>query len=523
MDVLSLLNTMADLVPHHEAELRQLLHPTTHKNGGGVGTTSVPVGTSMEVEGPAGAVVPPNPQARLQTLVASLTSILVGPSSTETPHPHHQGNGSNPNSGTPGKGPPSPLPAAAGAAAAAAAAVAGESSFSSSIAVASSPGGSVAGGNQVAPPRRAPFTFGVNGAETGSSSSATSVPGPAALVPQPLSSTAISALSRAMAAATVSAVSSVLSSTDLLHMVVGYLLTNAAPEEARATLNTLALVSKRFQRLAGWDLYWRPVATGLLPVLAVAETEGGGGSKALLVQAGYRDYLLKYGHCLLHRRAWMGEALEDGYTLSFEVWDAAEGNSLRMLSASGPIRVQIDQGGGFTSLRIGGAERREVLGPTFSAASRDPGLRRFNNMEDFFSQSHLPEFNSALSVRVTVTDERTGRMALLWSTKKDSAYLTEAPLAYWEPFLREGSISCFLDHWTPLQSGSYDGESMTVTIGFHVCPEPDQEDVPEQERLYRLAGGDADRYEEHQSYISITFMTLNTNGIHQFFRSLLKD
>lgn len=39
----------------------------------------------------------------------------------------------------------------------------------------------------------------------------------------------------------------------------------------------------------------------------------------------------------------------------------------------------------------------------------------------------------------------------------------------------------------------------------------------------RGKGGDVERYEEHQSYISITFMTLNTNGIHQFFRSLLKE
>lgn len=115
-----------------------------------------------------------------------------------------------------------------------------------------------------------------------------------------------------------------------------------------------------------------------------------------------------------------------------------------MLSASGPIRVQIDQSGGFTSLRIGGGERREVRGPAFSAATRDPVHRRFTSMEDFFSRGHLPEFEAALAVRVTVTDERTGRMALLWSTKKDSAYLTEAPLAYWEPYLLEGSISCFL-------------------------------------------------------------------------------
>lgn len=38
-----------------------------------------------------------------------------------------------------------------------------------------------------------------------------------------------------------------------------------------------------------------------------------------------------------------------------------------------------------------------------------PTSRRFNNMEDYFSRGHLPDFPSALSVRVTVTDERTGR------------------------------------------------------------------------------------------------------------------
>lgn len=55
----------------------------------------------------------------------------------------------------------------------------------------------------------------------------------------------------------------------------------------------------------------------------------------------------------------------------------------------------------------------------------------------------------------------------------------------------------------------------------HPTPPNPQPQTPTQERLYRLAGGDVERYEEHQSYISVTFMTLNTNGIHAFFRSLL--
>lgn len=55
---------------------------------------------------------------------------------------------------------------------------------------------------------------------------------------------------------------------------------------------------------------------------------------------------------------------------------------MRMLSASGPIRVQVDQAGGFTSLRIGGAHRREVRGPAFSAASRDPEHRYVRDTVD---------------------------------------------------------------------------------------------------------------------------------------------
>jgi hypothetical protein len=106
------------------------------------------------------------------------------------------------------------------------------------------------------------------------------------------------------------------------------------PEEGRRTLNTLSLVSKKFKSFSSWDGYWKPIATGLLPVLAVPRLqqrkEGGReGRKEQEEQQGeYRAYLMKYGHCLLHRRAWMGEALEDGFSLSFEVWDAMVSSSL---------------------------------------------------------------------------------------------------------------------------------------------------------------------------------------------------
>lgn len=50
----------------------------------------------------------------------------------------------------------------------------------------------------------------------------------------------------------------------------------------------------------------------------------------------------------------------------------------------------------------------------------------------------------------------------------------------------------FLDHWSPLMCPAYDGKSMTVTIGFHVCPEPGQPpDTDEQvgERVNGWAEG----------------------------------
>lgn len=148
-------------------------------------------------------------------------------------------------------------------------------------------------------------------------------------------------------------------------MIFAYLVTDARPEHAREALGTLMLVSKRFKTLASWDGYWRPVAVGLLPVLAAPAAPGAGkddgkersrgvsggpvvaaaaaataggteGSASAekkkvsqqqqqqqqqrkrekyMVEEKYREYLMKYGNCLRVRRARMGEALEDGYTL----------------------------------------------------------------------------------------------------------------------------------------------------------------------------------------------------------------
>jgi hypothetical protein len=47
---------------------------------------------------------------------------------------------------------------------------------------------------------------------------------------------------------------------------------------------------------------------------------------------------------------------------------------------------------------------------------------------------HSDEFASSLCVRVTVTDERTGRMALLWEVSNVKR-VVKLPNQYWEAFL----------------------------------------------------------------------------------------
>jgi hypothetical protein len=48
-----------------------------------------------------------------------------------------------------------------------------------------------------------------------------------------------------------------------------------------------------------------------------------------------------------------------------------------------------------------------------------------------------------------------------------------------------------------------------------------QAGVPEREKLYRLAGGDVDRYEDHVSFVCMFFHTLDRDAVGRLVRSLL--
>lgn len=72
---------------------------------------------------------------------------------------------------------------------------------------------------------------------------------------------------------------------------------------------------------------------------------------------------------------------------------------------------------GITAMKLTG-RRRRVTTP-FSASSRDPG-GNFAGIEELFQEGDQPEYPVSLTVRVTARDERTGRMALLFSSNKRS-------------------------------------------------------------------------------------------------------
>jgi hypothetical protein len=59
-----------------------------------------------------------------------------------------------------------------------------------------------------------------------------------------------------------------------------------------------------------------------------------------------------------------------------------------------------------------------VVTTPFSAASRDPISRRFVDVRDFFSRSHLEDCPSSLCIRVAALDTQSGREALLYESGK---------------------------------------------------------------------------------------------------------
>jgi hypothetical protein len=199
-----------------------------------------------------------------------------------------------------------------------------------------------------------------------------------------------------------------------------------------------------------------------------------------------RGRLVQYGRQLVaERRTWSEVTWADGLELHVEVFDRMDG--LQMLSARGPLLWDVPEGRGWTEVHLPPFPAMEVRGASFSAASRDPEQRRFANIWEYFEEGHRSEYPCSLCLRVTVRDQRTGRYGVLWEESKKTARECKDPAPAWEQAMPEGA-QVVVSPWSSRVGGR--GDDLPCWTDFYICPDPDQEGVVEEDRLYHVAMGE---------------------------------
>jgi hypothetical protein len=199
-----------------------------------------------------------------------------------------------------------------------------------------------------------------------------------------------------------------------------------------------------------------------------------------------RGRLVQYGRVLVaERRMWSEHDWWVGLELHVEVFDRMDG--LQMLSARGALKCLVSEAKGSTIFSLPALPAVGVRGSSFSAASRDPEQRRFADIGAYVSQGGRPEYPCSLCVRVTVRDQRTGKGGLLWEEGKRTVRLLEDPVPYWEQRLPEGAMAVVSRKSSMVGAR---GEGLECWTTFYLCPEPDQEGVAEEDRLYHVARGE---------------------------------
>jgi hypothetical protein len=252
---------------------------------------------------------------------------------------------------------------------------------------------------------------------------------------------------------------------------------------ARRELGRVALVCRLWREAATGEEVWGRVASELMPAMGRRVSE-----------VGARRCVLERGHCHRDRRAWVGNNWWYSLRLQVEVWDTLD--NFVLFSAEGLLGLSVHP----HEMSIDGADRREVVGPAFSAASRDPVQRRFASIDDYFRRGQ-DTVDEPFIIRVYVKDEWTGRQALLWDSGTESR-LEASPVEFdadhsFRAFLPEGSRKVKCADSLPMYSTSLPGQAVRAKATFFLHPEAGQEGVEEADKLWRVAGGDKDNYGDH--------------------------
>lgn len=277
-----------------------------------------------------------------------------------------------------------------------------------------------------------------------------------------------------------------------------------ARQHLRALL-ALSRVCRRWREAAAWGGWWGPIAESVAPLLRHTGQAP-------------RAHVLGHGRRLAQqRKMWLGRRWAARLSMHVEVFDMWDG--LPLLSVHGPLGFEAFQGNDCCVLCVPLGPRVERRGPPVSASSRDPSLR---SMRQFFSSGHEASRRSDLRVRVHLRDEDSGRVALVWEEDKSIRRQVCEPSDYWRPFLPPGSFWVGHVGSQPVACPTYHGPPLTGRLSFYACPEPGQEDIAEEHKLYRLAGEDVERYGEHCSFVRLFFDTPDERAIAQYVCSLLE-
>jgi hypothetical protein len=283
----------------------------------------------------------------------------------------------------------------------------------------------------------------------------------------------------------------VVSSPELLERVLTFLAGKMG--EARRDLGHAALVCRSWREAALGEEVWGRVASELMPAMGRRVSE-----------VGARRCVMEHGHCHRDRRAFVGDTWWGHLRLHVAVWDLLDKTCL--LSAEGLMGLSQHP----HELGLFGADRVEVVGPAFSAASRDPVQRRFASIDDYFRRGPGGTAEEGFLVKVWVRDEVTGRQALLWNLPHEGEQgelrgEDVPPDDAMQPHLPEGSRRIEDADYRPIYSLALPGQALAARVGFYVRPEAGQEGVAEADKMWRMAGGDKDNYGDHDSFFSLNF------------------
>jgi hypothetical protein len=197
---------------------------------------------------------------------------------------------------------------------------------------------------------------------------------------------------------------------------------------------------------------------------------------------------------MAQRQWWRQDSWEVGLQLSIEVCDRRDGTSI--ISVCGPIRVWDTNS--YTFLHITGPDREEVVGPAFSAASKDPGPAVIETIFDYLSRA-------GLSVRVVVSDPRSGRMALLYQGHGVPSAYTPLEGTNYPPAVIQAlppnrhTFICDCGEAITL-CNSHGTFEWDCEVDIVMVAEPQQAGQDVLQGLYRAAGGDQAHYSEHEAF-----------------------